>query len=69
MDTQRIRQLLDQRDAIDRELTQLITGNAAPANKKAVRCSSCGEEGHTARNCPSKTAPPPQEYQNGAATY
>lgn len=51
MDTQRIRALLDKRDEIDRELAEIVTGNA---QKKGVTCSHCGESGHTARTCPKK---------------
>lgn len=53
MDTQRIRELLDQRDAIDKELRELVHGEVK--ERKPVRCSSCGEEGHNARACPKKT--------------
>ena len=68
MDTQRIRQLLDRRDEIDRELVELVSGQA----KKAVKCSTCGEEGHTARTCTKKQVappvpPPPVFQQNGIA--
>lgn len=48
IDTKRMRDLLDRRDAIDRELAEIVSGNAP---KKPVRCSSCGEDGHTARTC------------------
>lgn len=63
MDTQKMRQLLDRRDEIDRELAELVTGSA----KKTLRCSACGEEGHTARTCTKKQpAPPPQAaFENG----
>lgn len=57
MDTQRVPHLLDKRDEIDRELAEIITG----ISKKSLRCSACGEEGHTARTCTRKQpAPPPQ---------
>jgi len=60
MDTQRIRQLLDRRDEIDRELAEAVSGNGnGNGHKKTVKCSACGEEGHTARTCTNKPAPPP----------
>lgn len=46
MDTNRIRQLLDKRDDIDREFVEIVGGQ-----KKPVRCSHCGGDGHTARTC------------------
>lgn len=56
MDTQRMRALLDKRDEIDRELIELVTGNGT---KKPVKCSACGQDGHTARTCANKVPPPP----------
>lgn len=50
LDTQRIRTLLDRRDEIDRELADQFAG----VSKKAVTCSKCKVEGHTARTCPQK---------------
>jgi hypothetical protein len=52
IDTQRIRDLIDKRDAIDAELASLIAGNVA---KKQIKCGNCGQEGHTARKCPEKS--------------
>lgn len=55
MDTNRLRELLDQRDDIDREIHSLVAGTAVTPNvKRAVTCSLCGETGHTARVCPQK---------------
>lgn len=51
MDTTRIRELLDQRDKIDAEIVAVITGSA----KRAIKCSLCQQEGHTARSCPTKS--------------
>ena len=56
MDTQRIRQLLDQRDAIDAELASCFTGNA----KKEITCGKCKAIGHTARTCPQREYDTPQ---------
>ncbi len=45
--TQRIRALLDKRDAIDAELANALIG-------KKIKCGNCGEEGHTTRTCANK---------------
>lgn len=47
----RLRALITQRDLIDNELSNLISG-AAP--KKSVRCSICDEVGHNKNTCPGK---------------
>jgi hypothetical protein len=52
MDSARIRQLLDKRDAIDREILELVNGDVP---KKTMTCSICGGP-HTARTCPQKPA-------------
>jgi hypothetical protein len=49
IDTQRIRSLLDKRDAIDEELKAALAGE-----KKSITCSACNQQGHTARSCPNK---------------
>ena len=51
IDTFRIRELLDKRDAIDQELAALFAGSAS---KKPIVCGLCKEPGHTARTCPTK---------------
>ena len=51
IDTGRVRELLDKRDAIDAELAAIFTNGK---ERKPTRCSSCNEEGHTARTCPKK---------------
>ena len=48
IDTSRIRNLLDKRDEIDRELSEAL------GQKKSVTCSHCSQQGHTARSCPQK---------------
>lgn len=53
MDSNRIRELLDQRDKLDDELRSLVTGNGSK-ERKAQTCSTCGEAGHSARTCPTK---------------
>jgi len=47
LDTQRIRELCDQRDAIDKELAGLFQ----PKERAPQKCGTCGEAGHTARTC------------------
>jgi hypothetical protein len=43
--------LIRKREEIDEQLTALLCGEV---KKKAVKCSSCGETGHTARSCPTR---------------
>ena len=45
--------LIRKREEIDEQLTALLTGET---KKKQVKCSSCGDAGHTARTCPSRLA-------------
>lgn len=51
MDTNRLRHLLDKRDAIDREIQDAVISETV---KKVITCSHCGLEGHTARTCPQR---------------
>lgn len=46
MDIDKLRALLDKRDAVDREIIELVL-----AGKKQVTCSLCQQQGHTARSC------------------
>ena len=49
----RIKELIEQKEAIDTELENLIAG--APVRTRQPRtCKNCGQEGHTARTCPTK---------------
>ena len=50
-DTVKVRELLDQRDAIDRQLQELFIGSKSRAPQK---CSHCQQEGHSVRTCPNK---------------
>jgi hypothetical protein len=43
--------LIRRREEIDEQLTTLLSGEL---KKKTVKCSNCGETGHTARTCPSR---------------
>ena len=52
-DTARVRELLDQRDNIDRQLQELFSGSKGRAPQK---CSHCQQEGHSVRTCPNKSA-------------
>jgi len=51
LDTQKVRELLNKRDAIDEEMQAIFSGGK---ERKAIKCGSCGEEGHSARTCPQK---------------
>jgi hypothetical protein len=44
------RELIAQRDDIDRQLAILLTG-PVPATRKPQKCGNCGKEGHSARTC------------------
>jgi hypothetical protein len=57
LDTQKLRELCDQRDAIDAEIAQLVTGNTKK-ERKSLTCSKCGSPDHTARTCPQKELTP-----------
>ena len=48
----RIKELIDQKEAIDGELSELIGGGEM--KRKTIRCGHCGAEGHSARSCPQK---------------
>jgi hypothetical protein len=48
--------LIRRREEIDEQLTALLCGEG---KKKTVKCSSCGETGHTARTCPTRPAAEP----------
>jgi hypothetical protein len=43
--------LIRKREEIDEQLNALLSGEV---KKKPVKCSHCGEAGHTARTCPSR---------------
>ena len=51
MDTQKLRALLDKRDAIDAEIVEMVHGTST---RKPQKCSVCGSTEHTARTCPER---------------
>ena len=56
IDTQieRVKHLIAKREEIDAELSGML--GATLRVRKTQRCSTCNEEGHTARTCPQKPA-------------
>jgi hypothetical protein len=48
----RAKALIAQREEIDAELSQLLSGGLR--ERKPQRCSVCNGEGHSARTCPQK---------------
>jgi hypothetical protein len=55
----RIKELIEQKEAIDSELEKLIAGMPLTARKPKV-CKTCGQEGHTARTCPTAAGISPE---------
>jgi hypothetical protein len=49
----RAKDLIAQREEIDRQIAELFVG--AQVMRKTPRCTACGEVGHNAKGCPSKT--------------
>ena len=50
----RIKELIETKERVDAELEEMLGGASV---KKRVTCSHCGQEGHTARTCPTKGLP------------
>jgi Zinc knuckle len=50
----RVKGLIARREEIDAELAGIL--GIVPKARKTMRCSTCNEEGHTARTCPQKPA-------------
>lgn len=48
-----MKDLIRKREEIDEQLNALLSGEV---KKKLVKCGTCGEAGHTARNCSSRPA-------------
>lgn len=53
---ERVKELIQKREDLDAELASIF--GIAFKNKKASRCSRCGEEGHNAKTCPSQQPSP-----------
>lgn len=53
-----IADLARQRDEITRRLEDLLGGAPAKRERKALTCSICGSDQHTARTCPHKDKKP-----------
>jgi hypothetical protein len=50
----RIKDLIETKERVDAELEELIGGSQEKRKRSPQKCSNCEQEGHTARNCPSK---------------
>lgn len=57
-DIARAKELIDERERIDGELKQIFSASEKPSSRKPQRCSACGEEGHSARTCPTRQEAP-----------
>jgi len=54
LDIERARELIQKREEIDAELAAIFAGKQV--TRRALKCSICNTEGHTARTCPNKPA-------------
>lgn len=56
MDTHKLRELLDRRDALDVEILGVVNTaiNGETKKRAAQKCSLCGSIEHTARSCPTR---------------
>lgn len=65
MDTTKLRELLDQMDAVRQEIQKLTSETGImPKERKMLTCSVCGGP-HTARTCPTKNSEPAPALQVG----
>jgi hypothetical protein len=48
----RVKELIAKREELDAELQELLGGSVK--ERRAPKCSTCGEPGHRASTCPSK---------------
>jgi hypothetical protein len=54
----KINRLIELRDIRNKATAEIaaILGGGEAKERKAVTCSACKQEGHTARTCPTKTS-------------
>jgi hypothetical protein len=52
----RIKDLIETKQRVDTELEELIGGSVEKKKRSPQKCSTCDQEGHTARNCPGEMA-------------
>jgi len=56
-DIVKAKELIEQREEIDRQLAAIFGGVAGtPKQRAAQKCSKCGKEGHSARTCSEREA-------------
>ena len=53
----RVKELIAKREELDTELSELLGG--ATREKRAAKCSICGEPGHRSSTCPTKSSETP----------
>jgi hypothetical protein len=51
IDIDRLKELIGQREQIDAEIVATVGTIPVPVQRKAARCSKCGQEGHRATTC------------------
>lgn len=56
MDSQKLRELLDEKDEIEIDIAKLV--NADKKERAPQKCKICGSLEHTKRKCPNKTTFP-----------
>lgn len=49
MDIELLKELIEKREEIDEQI--LAAAGCKPKERKTVKCSNCGVDGHTARTC------------------
>lgn len=53
-DITKAKDLIEQREEIDRQLAAIFGGSSTAKARAAQKCSKCNKEGHSARTCPEK---------------
>lgn len=56
MDIERLKKLIEQREAIDAEIVAAV-GGTVKRERATQKCGVCGSSEHNARNCPQKKDP------------